>query len=113
MRNNYRRSSVLFLDQTWLWWKNYREVEKNNEEQRKNSGNPKCGSTVERCRDLPALRSRGGRRRFSGQVRVMQRPRLTKTRRAAAAAELERQRSNERKKMTEGGEWEDLGRAYL
>ena len=45
--------------------------------------------------------------RFSGQVRLMQRPELVRMRRsaAAAAAELERQRSSERKKTTEGGEW--------
>ena len=46
--------------------------------------------------------------RFSGQVRLMQRPELEKTRKsaAAAAAELERQRNSARKKTTEEGEWE-------
>ena len=43
----------------------------------------------------------GGSSRFSGQTRLMQRPELVKTRSAtAAAAELERQRSSERKKTT-------------
>ena len=43
----------------------------------------------------------GGSSRFSGQTRLMQRPELVKTRSATAAAgELERQRSSERKKMT-------------
>ena len=64
-----------------------REEQRRTEEEQRN---PKCGSTVERCRDLPVLRSCGGRRRFSRQVRVMQRQRLTKARRAAAAAELEK-----------------------
>ena len=41
------------------------------------------------------------RRVFSGQVRLLQRPELVKTRRSAAAAvELERQCSSERRKMT-------------
>ena len=49
----------------------------------------------------------GGSSRFSGQIRLMQQPELTRTRRSAtmAAAELERQRNSERKKTTEGGEW--------
>ena len=48
--------------------------------------------------------------RFSGQVRLMQRPELAKIRRSAtaAAAELELQRGSERKKTTEGGEWRRL-----
>ena len=50
----------------------------------------------------------GSSSRFSGQIRLMQWPELTRTRRSvmAVAAELERQRSSERKKTTEGGEWE-------
>ena len=44
----------------------------------------------------------GGSSRFSGHVRLMQRPELVKTRRpAAAAAELERQYSSERRKTME------------
>ena len=43
----------------------------------------------------------GGSSRFSGQTRLMQRPELVKMRSATAAvAELERQRSSERKEMT-------------
>ena len=43
----------------------------------------------------------GGSSRFSGQTRLMQRLELVKTRSVtAAAAELERQRSSERKKTT-------------
>ena len=50
----------------------------------------------------------GGSSLFSGQTKLMQRPELVKTRRSAtaAAAELERERSGERKKTTKGGEWE-------
>ena len=49
----------------------------------------------------------GGTTRYSGQIRLMQRPELVRMRRSAtaAAAELERQRDSERKKTTEGGEW--------
>ena len=45
----------------------------------------------------------GGSSRFSGQIRLMQRPELVRTRRSAtaAAAELERQRDSERKKMND------------
>ena len=58
------------------------------------------------------LMSRGGRRRFSGQVRVMQRPRWTKSRRAAA--ELGRQHSGERrKKMEATSDWRLIGPGYL
>ena len=44
----------------------------------------------------------GGSLRFSGQIRLMQRPELVRTRRSAtaAAAELERQRSSKRKETT-------------
>ena len=46
-----------------------------------------------------------GRCRFLDRLRLMQRPRSRKTRySAAAAAELEQQRSSERKKTTKGGE---------
>ena len=68
MRNNYRRSSVLLLDQNIAA---VEELQGTREEQRRTKEeqrNPKCGSMVERCRDLPALRSHGGRRRFSGPV---------------------------------------------
>ena len=45
----------------------------------------------------------GGSSRFSGQVRLMQRPELARTRRSAtaAAAELERQRESEKKKTND------------
>ena len=45
----------------------------------------------------------GGRRSFSGHVRLMQQPEAGKTRRpaAAVAVELERQRSGDRRKKTE------------
>ena len=48
----------------------------------------------------------GGPSCFFGQVRLMQRPELLKTREsaAAAAAKLEQQRDSERKKTNEGGE---------
>ena len=42
----------------------------------------------------------GGSSRFSGQTRLMQQPELVKTRSAMAAAELERQRSSERKETS-------------
>ena len=55
---------------------------------------------VERCRDLQVRSYGGGSSRFSGHVRLMQRPELVKTRKpAAAAAELGRQHSGERRKM--------------
>ena len=41
----------------------------------------------------------------SDLIRLMRRPESMKTRSMAAAAELEQQRSSERKKTTEGGEW--------
>jgi len=44
------------------------------------------------------------RRIFSGQIWLMQRPELARTRRSAEA-ELEQQGNSERKKTTEGGEW--------
>ena len=48
-------------------------------------------STLQDKLDLQELESRGGRRVFSGQIRVMQRPELVTMRRpaAATAAELE------------------------
>ena len=57
----------------------------------------------------------GGSSRFSGHVRLMQRPKLVKTRRlAVVAAELERQYSGERrKKMEATSEGRLMGRAYL
>ena len=57
----------------------------------------------------------GGSSRFSGHVRLMQRPELVKTRRpAAAAVELERQYSSERrKKMEATSDGRLMGRAYL
>jgi len=53
--------------------------------------------------------------RFYGPTRLMQRPKLVKMRRSAmvAAAELERQGSSKRRKMTGRRKWEDQGRAYL
>ena len=60
------------------------------------------------------LESCGGRRRLSGHVRLMQRPELVKTRRpaAAAAVELERQYSGERRKTMEAtSNWSLMGRA--
>ena len=60
------------------------------------------------------LESCGGRRRFSGHVRLMQRPESVKTRRpaAAAAVELERQYSGERRKTLEAtSNWSLMGRA--
>ena len=89
-----------------------REEQRRTEEEQRN---PKCRSTVERCRDLPVLRSCGGRRRFSGHVSLMHRPELVKTRRpAAAAAELERQYSSERRKTMEAtSEGRLMGWAYL
>ena len=44
----------------------------------------------------------GGSSHFSGQTKLMQRPELVKMKRSAtaSAAELERQRSSERKRMT-------------
>ena len=55
----------------------------------------------------------GGSSRFSGHVRLMQRPELVKTRRpAAAAAELGQQYSGERrKKMEATSDWSLMGRA--
>ena len=50
-----------------------------------------------------------GSPRFSGRFRVMQRPSSTRAQSsaaAAAAAELEQHKSSERKRTTEGGEWE-------
>ena len=51
--------------------------------------------------------------RFSGKVRLMQRPELEKTRRSAAAEEeLERQYSGERRKTMEvTSNWSLMGRA--
>ena len=60
------------------------------------------------------MRSYGGvSSRFSGHVRLMQRPELVKTRKpAAAAAELGRQHSGERrKKMEATSDWRLTGRA--
>ena len=60
------------------------------------------------------LESCGGRRRFSGHVRLMQQPESGKTRRpaAAAAVELERQHSGKRKKKMEAtSDWRLMGRA--
>ena len=51
---------------------------------------------------------------FSGHVRLMQRPESVKTRRpaAAAAVELERQHSSERRKTMEAtSNWRFMGRA--
>ena len=50
---------------------------------------------------------------FSGHVRLMQRPELVKTRRSTAAAvELERQHSSERRKTMEAtSNWRLMGRA--
>ena len=58
------------------------------------------------------LESCGGRGRLSGHVRLMQRPELEKTGRPAAAAamELERENSGERRK-TSG--WRLIGPGYL
>ena len=54
----------------------------------------------------------GGSSRFSGHVRLMQRPELVKTRKPAAAAELGRQHSGERrKKMEATSDWRLMGRA--
>ena len=56
----------------------------------------------------------GGSSRFSGHVRLMQRPELVKMREpaAAAAAELGRQHSGERrKKMEATSDWRLMGRA--
>ena len=62
---------------------------------------------------LRVLESCGGRRHLSGHVRLMQRPELVRTRRpAAAAAELGRQHSGERrKKMEATSNWRLMGRA--
>ena len=70
---------------------------------------------MERCRDLQVRSYGGGSSRFSGHVRLMQRPELVKTRRSAAAAVgLERQYSRERRKTMEAtGEWRLMGLAYL
>ena len=60
------------------------------------------------------LESCGGRRRFSGHVRLMQQPESVKTRRpaAVAAVELERQDSGERRKTMEvTSNWSLMGRA--
>ena len=55
----------------------------------------------------------GGSSCFSGHVRLMQRPELVKTRKpVAAAAELGRQHSGERRKKTEAtSDWRLMGRA--
>jgi len=71
---------------------------------------------VERCRDLQVRRYGGDPSRFSGHVRVMQRPELVKVRKPAAAAttELERQHSGERKKKMEAtSNWRLIGPGYL
>ena len=54
-----------------------------------------------------------GSSRFSGHVRLMQRPELVTTRRSAAVAvELERQHSSERRKTMEAtSNWRLMGRA--
>ena len=57
---------------------------------------------MERCRDLQVRSYGGDSLRFSGHVRVMQQPELVKMKKpAAAAAELGRQHSGERKKKME------------
>ena len=68
---------------------------------------------MERCRDLQVRSYGGGSSRFSGHVRLIQRPELVKTRKpAAAAAELGRQHSGERRKKTEAtSDWRLMGRA--
>ena len=65
-------------------WRNRDETKKNREE----SWNPKCESTVRSSKVLLVPMSSGGRRRSLDQLRLMQRPRLRKTRGAAAVAEL-------------------------
>ena len=58
---------------------------------------------MERCRDLQVRSYGGDPSRFSGHIRVMQQPELVKMKKpaAAAAAELGRQHSGERKKKME------------
>ena len=58
---------------------------------------------MERCRDLQVRSYGGDPSRFSGHVRVMQRPELVKMKKpaAAVATELGRQHSGERKKKME------------
>ena len=68
-----------------------------------NRKKPYCRSVLRGSKDLQVLERCGGRRSLSGRVRLMQRPEAGKTRRpaAAAAVELERQRSGDRRKKTE------------
>ena len=57
---------------------------------------------VEKCRDLQVRSYGRDPSRFSGHVRVMQRPELVKMKKpAAVAAELGRQHSGERRKRME------------
>ena len=70
-----------------------------------------CRSVLRGRRNLQRQVSCEGSPRFSGRIRVMQRPKSTKTWSsiaAAVAAELEQYGSSERKRTTEGGEWKDL-----
>ena len=71
----------------------------------KNADEPYGRSVLQGKQDLQGLVSRGGRRVFSGQIRVMQRPELVTARRpaAAAAAELEQGSSGARKKTKKKG----------
>ena len=68
---------------------------------------------MERCRDLQVRSYGGDSSLFSGHVRVMQRPELVKMKKpAAAAAELGRQHSGERRtKMEATSDWRLMGRA--
>ena len=72
----------------------------------KNTDEPYGRSILQGKQDLQGLVSCGGRRVFSGQIRVMQRPELVTTRRpgAATAAGLEQHGNSERKETTEEGE---------
>ena len=80
----------------------YQGLPRNGDEHGKNRKKLYCRSVLRGSKDLRVLESCGGRRSFSGHVRLMQRPESGKTRRpAAAAVELERQHSGERRKKME------------
>ena len=71
----------------------YRGLARNGDEHGKNRKKPYCRSVLRGSKDLQVLERCGGRRSLSGHVRLMQRPELVKTRRPAAAAAVEHERS--------------------
>jgi hypothetical protein len=81
------------------WKMNYDELRRTQEKLANPNANLRYGKTeTYSCRSTAE-----GRRRSLDRFRLMQRPRLRKTRCSAAAAELERQKGCESKKMLERG----------